>query len=178
MPDMEFFPQRPESHPTVYAYEFVGVDSHKGYIKVGYTERDVETRIKEQIHTAAVPYRPLAHWSAMKNDGSCFTDHDVHAILKKKGCRQLNAGEDRNEWFKCTLNDIQAAVVSLQTGIDNVENRTQTFSMRPEQELARVLILTFKPAVQTAWREDLMTHVDFEGWQFNGKERFPKEVFE
>ncbi len=30
----------------------------------------------------------------------------------------------------------------------------------------RVLILTFKPAVQTAWREDLMTHVDFEGWQF------------
>jgi hypothetical protein len=30
----------------------------------------------------------------------------------------------------------------------------------------RILILTFKPAVQTAWREDLMTHVDFEGWQF------------
>ncbi len=23
-----------------------------------------------------------------------------------------------------------------------------------------------KPAVQTAWREDLMSHVDFEGWQF------------
>ena len=22
------------------------------------------------------------------------------------------------------------------------------------------------PAVQSAWREDLMTHVDFEGWQF------------
>lgn len=30
----------------------------------------------------------------------------------------------------------------------------------------RVLVLTFKPAVQSAWREDLMTHVDFEGWQF------------
>ena len=29
----------------------------------------------------------------------------------------------------------------------------------------RVLILTFKPAVQTAWREDLISHVDFEGWQ-------------
>lgn len=29
-----------------------------------------------------------------------------------------------------------------------------------------VLILTFKPAVQSAWREDLTTHIDFEGWQF------------
>ena len=212
MAEMEFFPQRPESHPTIYAYEFIGVASHQGYIKVGYTERDVETRIKEQTHTAAVPYRILGQWSAMKNDGSCFTDHEVHAILKAKGKKQLNAGEDRNEWFKCSLNDVKAAIAAVRTGTANVENRTQTFAMRPEQEYAvditmryfksayeegsgrtpkflwnakmrfgktfaayqlakkmgmkRVLILTFKPAVQTAWREDLMTHVDFEGWQF------------
>lgn len=212
MAEMEFFPQRPESHPTIYAYEFVGVASHQGYIKVGYTERDVEARVKEQVHTAAVPYRILGQWSAMKNDGSCFTDHDVHAVLKAKGKQQLNAGEDRNERFKCTLNDVKAAVVAVQTGAENVEERTQTFAMRPEQEYAvdmtmkyfksayeegsgrtpkflwnakmrfgktfaayqlakkmgmkRVLILTFKPAVQTAWREDLLTHMDFEGWQF------------
>lgn len=30
----------------------------------------------------------------------------------------------------------------------------------------RILILTFKPAVQNAWEEDLMSHVDFAGWQF------------
>lgn len=30
----------------------------------------------------------------------------------------------------------------------------------------RVLVLTFKPAVHNSWEEDLMTHVDFEGWQF------------
>ena len=30
----------------------------------------------------------------------------------------------------------------------------------------RVLILTFKPAVQSAWEEDLKEHIDFEGWQF------------
>ena len=212
MAEIDFFPQRPESHPTIYAYEFVGVASHQGYIKVGYTERDVEARVKEQVHTAAVPYRILGQWSAMKNDGSCFTDHDVHAVLKAKGKQQLNAVEDRNEWFKCTLNDVKAAVVAVQTGAENIEERTQTFAMRPEQEYAvdmtmkyfksayeegsgrtpkflwnakmrfgktfaayqlakkmgmkRVLILTFKPAVQTAWREDLLTHMDFEGWQF------------
>ena len=53
MPELEFFPQRPNAHPVVYAYELLGVASHKGYIKVGYTERDVDTRIKEQLHTAA-----------------------------------------------------------------------------------------------------------------------------
>ncbi len=30
----------------------------------------------------------------------------------------------------------------------------------------RVLVLTFKPAVQNAWEEDLNSHLDFAGWQF------------
>lgn len=30
----------------------------------------------------------------------------------------------------------------------------------------RVLVVTFKPAVQDAWQEDLASHVDFEGWQY------------
>ena len=214
MPELAFFPQRPDSYPKIYAYELIGVASHRGYIKIGYTERDADTRIREQLHTAAVPYRILGTWSAMKNDGSCFTDHDVHALLKKRGKRQLNAGEDKNEWFRCDVKDIEAAVLSLQHGIQNIENRTRAFPMRPEQQAAvdktaayfrslqgdnrdvtriprflwnakmrfgktftayqlaktmgfqRILILTFKPAVKDSWREDLMTHVDFEGWQF------------
>ena len=31
----------------------------------------------------------------------------------------------------------------------------------------RVLVVTFKPAVQDAWHEDLASHVDFEGWQYH-----------
>lgn len=30
----------------------------------------------------------------------------------------------------------------------------------------RVLVVTFKPAVQDAWYEDLASHTDFEGWQY------------
>ena len=40
---MDFFPQRPPVSPKIYAYELIGVASHRGYIKVGYTERDVDT---------------------------------------------------------------------------------------------------------------------------------------
>ena len=212
MANQEFFLQRPQIHPTIYAYSLVGVASHTGYLKVGFTERDVDTRVKEQVHTVGVPYKIHLRESAMRTDGTCFTDHDVHTILRRRGFRQLNAGEDRNEWFKCSVNDVMAAIVALRTGTANVENRTQTFKMRPEQyhavdktveyfkaakkdepdripkflwnakmrfgktfasyqlakkmKLKRVLVLTFKPAVESAWREDLVSHVDFEGWQF------------
>jgi type I site-specific restriction endonuclease len=36
----------------------------------------------------------------------------------------------------------------------------------------RVLVITYKPAVESAWREDLETHVDFEGWHYNKAEDF------
>ena len=40
------------------------------------------------------------------------------------------------------------------------------YQLAKKMGFSKILILTFKPAVQTAWREDLMTHMDFEGWQF------------
>ena len=136
MDTQSFFPQRPDAVPTIYAYRLVGVDSHKGYLKIGYTDRDAETRVKEQTSQTRVPYEIVLQDSAMCNDGSCFMDHDVHALLKKQGFRQLNAGEDKNEWFKCTVQDVMAAIVALKTGTANIEKRTQTFGMRPEQERA------------------------------------------
>ena len=33
----------------------------------------------------------------------------------------------------------------------------------------KVLVVTFKPAVEDAWQVDLETHIDFEGWQFISK---------
>jgi len=208
----EFFIQRPAVTPTIYAYKLVGVNSHKGYIKVGYTDRDVETRVKEQLHTSGIEYKILLKESAMRSDGTCFTDHEIHTALKRKGFLQLNQGLDKNEWFNCTIKDVISAINYVRDGISTEENRTLTFKMRPEQTRAvqktieffdkakadepekapkflwnakmrfgktfasyqlakklnfkRVLVLTFKPAVESAWREDLVSHVDFEGWQF------------
>lgn len=41
-----------------------------------------------------------------------------------------------------------------------------TYELAKRMGFSRVLILTFKPAVEDAWQEDLETHIDFEGWQF------------
>ena len=206
----DFFPQRPAAHPMIYAYEDTN-PQYKGLLKVGYTAIDVDKRVAEQYPTkrpdGSVPYRIKVRESAMYSDGSSFDDHDVHRVLERKGVQRVGG-----EWFRCTPEDVRAAIVAVRSRTDNVENRTQTFPMRPEQAEAvertmayyravyeegshrtpkflwnakmrfgktfaayqlakrmgftRVLVLTFKPAVQTAWRGDLMTHVDFEGWQF------------
>lgn len=81
--NQEFFPQRPQVNPTIYAYELVDVKSHEGYIKVGYTQRDVDERIQEQLHVSAVKYRILYKEPCVCSDGTVFTDKDVHKILRR-----------------------------------------------------------------------------------------------
>ncbi|MDD4848683.1 MAG: GIY-YIG nuclease family protein [Bacteroidales bacterium] len=41
-----------------------------------------------------------------------------------------------------------------------------TYQLAKRMGAKRVLVLTFKPAVEESWHDDLMYHKDFEGWQF------------
>lgn len=207
---MKFFPQRPEASPTIYVYELEKVETHQGRLKVGYTTRKTQERIEEQLGTSRVHYKIVFEASAMRNDGSSFTDHEVHNYLRNRGIKN-----SEGEWFECDVNEVRAAVLAIKNGLKNESRRTLDFAMRPEQieavtktflyfndfkkenknktphflwnakmrfgktfatyKLAkkmgwkRVLVLTFKPAVQSAWEEDLQTHIDFEGWQFIAK---------
>ncbi|PLA34920.1 DEAD/DEAH box helicase family protein [Corynebacterium amycolatum] len=40
------------------------------------------------------------------------------------------------------------------------------YQLAKQMGAQRILVVTFKPAVQDAWYEDLSNHVDFEGWQY------------
>ena len=203
----EFFPGKSEATPAIYAYSLPNDTSRKGQLKVGFTNRNATTRVLEQIGATKSAFTLHLEVSAMRNDGSVFTDHDVHRCLKSKGIKN-----PEGEWFECDLNELKAAIIAVKSGELNEENRSLNFDMRPEQEEAvnkaaryfesfkgenpgktphflwnakmrfgktfatyqlakkmgwkRVLVLTFKPAVQSAWHEDLVSHVDFEGWQF------------
>ncbi|MFC1780321.1 GIY-YIG nuclease family protein [Patescibacteria group bacterium] len=198
----KYFKQRPDLTPTIYAYEIPNESSRKGLLKVGYTTRDVRERIKEQLQTSGVEYKILLEESSIRNDGSTFDDHEVHNHLRKRGYTNIDG-----EWFRCSVRDVKSTIIAIKNKEKNVENRTETFKMRPEQEEAvnktyqyfsltkgisrflwnakmrfgktfatyqlakklnvkKVLVLTFKPAVEDAWEQDLLTHVDFKGWQF------------
>lgn len=41
-----------------------------------------------------------------------------------------------------------------------------TYQLAKRMKAKRVLVLTFKPAVEDSWRDDLLRHRDFEGWQY------------
>ncbi len=205
----KFFPPRSEVNPKIYAYILPDDRSRKGQLKVGFTTRSVVERVQEQIGATRARYEIVLIESAIRNDGTSFTDHEVHKYLRKKGFVNTDG-----EWFKCSVQNVKAAILSVKNGGVDMEGRTQTFKMRPEQEEAvrktvryfksfrqepenrnrtprflwnakmrfgktftsyqlakkmgwkKILVLTFKPAVQNAWEEDLMSHVDFEGWQF------------
>lgn len=205
--------KRPAVVPTIYGYALPSVKDHDGYIKIGYTDRaDTETRIKEQLHTAAIDFKILFKESAMRSDGTCFTDKDVHRLLRRKGFTRFNESGAKNEWYKCTVRDALTAIEELRTEKRFEGERTWNFGMRAEQRNAvdmtkayflqskkedpnrpakflwnakmrfgktfatyelckemnfkRILVLTFKPAVESAWQEDLTKHVDFTFWQF------------
>jgi hypothetical protein len=213
-----FFPETKNLEPKVYAY----ADSHAQYedlLKIGYTTQDVIDRVKQQypILTPGEPtYTIILDEPAVRNDGSTFTDKDVHRYLRKKGF--LNPV---GEWFKCNIDDIRSALHVLKTGKIDEGGRSNNFEMRPEQQAAvekttryfesfsddendtiphflwnakmrfgktfasyqlakrmkwkKVLVLTFKPAVQSAWQEDLATHTDFVDWQFIHSDGVPYE---
>ena len=44
-----------------------------------------------------------------------------------------------------------------------------TYQLAKQMGWTRLLVLTFKPAVEASWEEDLLSHRDFDGWQFIGK---------
>jgi hypothetical protein len=44
-----------------------------------------------------------------------------------------------------------------------------SYHLAKKLEAKKVLVLTFKPAVEDAWQVDLESHVDFQGWQYFSK---------
>ena len=199
--------------PTIYAYEHIDYSAHKGWLKVGYTTRTAEIRVREQNQTSHVKFKIVLERSAMRKDGSTFDDRLVRNILKKD-----HIPNPEGEWCVCGVREVEKAIAAAVAGKDNMMERTEDFEMRPEQKRAvektsayfnafrkdpsnrgliphflwnakmrfgktftayqlalrmgwkKLLILTFKPAVKTAWEEDLLTHKDFEGWQFCQKQ--------
>lgn len=52
------------------------------------------------------------------------------------------------------------------------------YQLAKKLEAKRVLVLTFKPAVEDAWQSDLESHVDFDGWQYLSRksDRDPSQI--
>ena len=204
---MSFFPKRSDKNPKIYGYIDLSSEN-KNFIKIGYTERTVQERMKEHYPTLTpgTKYKVVLEESAMRSDGTSFKDHDVHKMLKSIGKKNITG-----EWYDCTINEVKAAIIAIKKREFLDVERSQDFGLRPEQlnaitrtknyfnsynkfekktphflwnckmrfgktfasyklmqemDWTKVLILTFKPAVENSWKDDLLTHIDFKEYQF------------
>ncbi|MGB9591027.1 MAG: GIY-YIG nuclease family protein, partial [Candidatus Kryptoniota bacterium] len=83
----EFFPLRPKVEPKIYAYEDTHPD-YAGLLKIGYTTKSVQERVAAQYPTlrpGKTPYRIVLEEPAIRNDGTVFTDRDIHRMLRING---------------------------------------------------------------------------------------------
>ena len=126
-----FFPQRPGVRPSIYAYRDKNPD-HAEFLKVGYTEIDVEKRVAQQFPVIqpgeGKPYEIVFAESSMRTDGSSFMDHAVHKRLEAKGFENVGG-----EWFRCTPDDVRSAWLEVRDRTSYERERTEDFAMRPEQ---------------------------------------------
>lgn len=134
--------------PMIYAYTTPGVPAHDGWTKIGYTERDVDKRIREQTHTANITYRLEWKKEARYTDGSegYFDDHDFHDFLTHHGVER----EKGTEWFridpkKARQYFYQFAGRDLDDGYANVPQGS-TYTLRKEQQEAVAQTLAYYQA--------------------------------
>lgn len=69
-----------------------------------------KTRVAQQFPTkrpGELPYKITFEESAMRKDGSTFTDHEVHRQLRKMGI-----SNPEGEWFRCTAEEVRSAVLA------------------------------------------------------------------
>ena len=149
--------------PMIYAYTTPGVTYHEGWTKIGYTERDVETRINEQTRTADIRWHLEWKGNAVFEDGSYtpFKDGAFHAYLCKVGVEK----EQGKEWFKVTGEDSRQHFYTFRTNRGILKNTTAIpYSLREEQSEAVAATLKY-------FREH-------EGGEFlwNAKPRFGKTL--
>ena len=115
----------------IYAYED---KAYPGLLKVGYTAVNVQKRVAQQYPTlrpGASPYRIVLEEPAMRGDGTSFTDHEVHRVLRRMGIHN-----PEGEWFECGVKEVKAAIRAVRTLSEIDFARTESFGMRPEQKRA------------------------------------------
>ena len=131
--------------PQCYAYTTPGVPAHDGWTKIGFTERDVKTRIKEQTHTVGVTPKIWWHMLAAYITAplGTFTDKAFHAYLKKLGVPR----QQGTEWFQIdpnqAKNDFKDFIENHGVISDDTTDAVIPYKLRDEQNAAVEQALTY-----------------------------------
>ncbi len=94
------------------------------------------------------------------------THHQTFAMRNE----QAEAVHKTIDYFRSIWSENQHAVPRFLWNAKMRFGKTFTaYQLARKLEARRVLVLTFKPAVEDAWQTDLESHVDFEGWHYRSR---------
>lgn len=134
--------------PMIYAYTTPEIARHNGWVKIGYTEQEVEKRLGQQLHTADVLYNIEWKGNAIFDDGSgdIFKDKDFHRYLRK--LKYENNG--KNEWFKIAVPESRSRFDEFREnrGVLKSLDTVIPYQLRPEQEEAVDKALKYSQATE------------------------------
>lgn len=127
--------------PMCYAYTTPGVIYHDGWTKIGYTERDVDERIKEQRQVINIICKKEWAEEARFSDGSgdTFTDKEFHTYLAKNDIKRKDPEPDDEgcpEWFQISGEESQKLFWRFKADRGIIESLTEAmpYILRKEQD--------------------------------------------
>ena len=94
------------------------------------------------------------------------THHETFAMRRE----QVEAVNKTHDYFHSIWKEDMHAVPRFLWNAKMRFGKTfTTYQLAKKLGAKRVLVVTFKPAVEDAWQTDLESHVDFDGWQYLSK---------
>jgi hypothetical protein len=104
---------------------------------------------------------------------STGTHHQTFTMRRE----QTQAVDKTFDYFQSIWSENQHAVPRFLWNAKMRFGKTFTaYQLAKKLGAKRVLVLTFKPAVEDAWQTDLENHVDFDGWHYRNSDSNPSKI--
>lgn len=161
--------------PAITNYEIVVDESAVRDDGSFFRDFDVRNRLKLKRHA-----NPMLEWMRCTVDdvrtaiaelraGKAFagTHHEEFAMRAEQQC----AVDKTYNYYQSIWAENQDAVPEFLWNAKMRFGKTFTaYQLAKRLGAKRILVATFKPAVEDAWQRDLESHVDFDGWQYISRE--------
>lgn len=121
--------------PVCYAYTTPGISYHDGWTKIGFTERDADERIREQVATSDVVYKlEWANNAVFEGSNDTFRDSDFHRYLINLGIKR----KEGKEWFEIDPGRAELDFYKFRKnrGLIEADDKPAPYKLRNEQDEA------------------------------------------
>ena len=165
---------------VIYVYRHIGVEKHEGWLKVGETHASkikgdgTNMRILDQNTAANIEYEVLYTTNAVRNNGTVFSDHDIHELLEAEDIEREETinplTNKKSEWFKTDIETVKNLIEKYKMlAVEDKKGKITDFKLRDEQNEAVAITADYYDACQND------TNIE-PSFLWNAKPRFGKTL--